>query len=47
MEQTLMLIAQADPIAAHNLMAQGQPKQTESGIRYLVINVEANENENN
>ena len=47
MEQTLMLIAQADPIAAHNLMQQGQPKETKSGIRYLVINVEANEKDNN
>jgi hypothetical protein len=43
MEPTIMAISQQDPARAQALIQQGQIKQTESGIRYLIINQKSNE----
>ena len=37
MEQTLALIAHLDIEMANKLVSQGEVKQTESGVRYLLI----------
>lgn len=43
MEPTIMAISQQDPAQAQKLIQQGQIKQTETGIRYLIINPKSNE----
>lgn len=47
MEQTLALIASLDMELANKLVSQGEVKQTESGIRYLLIKEDGQHTESN
>ena len=44
MEQTINMIAQIDPERFNSLIQSGTVKQTESGINYLVIEEDGNNN---
>jgi len=44
MEQTINMIAQIDPERVNSLIQSGTVKQTESGINYLVIEEDGNNN---